>query len=128
MDSKEFSRIRHYLGKKQVQLAQLLCVSPKAIQSFEQGWRDIPSYIERQILVLLSLKRAIDSSIKPCWDILNCPVEWRKNCSTWEFNAGNLCWFISGTFCHGEYQGSWKNKIGLCRQCEVFLAMIPPLI
>jgi len=36
MDSKELSQIRHFWGKTQDQLARLLCVSPKAIQSFEQ--------------------------------------------------------------------------------------------
>jgi DNA-binding XRE family transcriptional regulator len=41
MNYEEFSRIRHYLDKTQSELAGLLCVSTKAIQSFEQGWRPI---------------------------------------------------------------------------------------
>lgn len=40
LDKNEFSKIRGALGKTQKKLAQLLCVSVKAIQSFEQGWRD----------------------------------------------------------------------------------------
>jgi transcriptional regulator with XRE-family HTH domain len=55
MEGKEFSQIRHYLGKSQSQLARILCVSPKAIQSYEQGLRHIPIYIERQILLFQSL-------------------------------------------------------------------------
>ncbi|MFC2013250.1 helix-turn-helix domain-containing protein [Chloroflexota bacterium] len=47
MESKEFSKIRQHLGKSQNQLARLLCVSPKAIQSFEQGWRNVPPNAER---------------------------------------------------------------------------------
>ena len=48
MNKKEFSQIRNQLGKTQMQMAQLLGVSLKAIQSFEQGWREIPVHAERQ--------------------------------------------------------------------------------
>ncbi len=128
MKSKEFSRIRHYLGKNQKQLARMLCVSTRAIQSFEQGWRSIPPAAERQLLLLLSLKRSLDKNTKPCWEVLNCPAEWRDNCTAWEFKNGYICWFISGTFCQGEYQDSWDKKIKLCQQCEIFLSMIPRLL
>ncbi|MFC2046665.1 helix-turn-helix domain-containing protein [Chloroflexota bacterium] len=120
MERKEFSKIRHYLGKSQNQLARLLCVSPKAIQSFEQGWRNIPVNAERQLLFLLSLKRSLGESTSPCWEIRNCPMEWRENCAAWEFGAGHFCWFINGTFCQGKQCESWSKKIKLCRQCEVF--------
>lgn len=125
MQNKEFSNIRHYLGKSQKQLAQLLCVSTKAIQSFEQGWRRIPANAERQLLFLLSLKISLDNKSILCWEIINCPVEWRENCSAWEFKAGNLCWFVSGTFCQGKLKGSWKEKIKICRQCIVFKSRLP---
>jgi DNA-binding XRE family transcriptional regulator len=59
MDKTEFSQIRHRLGKTQAQIAQLLGVSPKAIQSFEQGWRNIPTHVERQLLFLLFLIIAV---------------------------------------------------------------------
>jgi DNA-binding XRE family transcriptional regulator len=128
LEAKEFSRIRHYLGKTQKQLAQQLCVSPKAVQSFEGGWRDIPAYAERQLLLFLSLKRACEGNLRPCWEIVDCPVEWRENCAAWEYKAGFFCWFVSGTFCQGELQGGWDKKMHLCRQCEAFRAMVPPLI
>ena len=128
MESKEFSLIRHYLGKTQKQLAILLCVSTKAIQSFEEGWRHIPPYAERELLFLLFLKRPVDEKAMPCWETLNCSLEWRIHCSAWEYDAPYLCWFINGTFCHGKYQDSWQEKVKLCRQCEVFQLMIPSLI
>ena len=120
MDRSEFSRVRHYLGKTQNQLARLLCVSPKAVQSFEQGWRRVTVSIERQLLFLLSLKRASGENNRSCWEIRNCPIEWRQSCAAWEFNAGHFCWFINGTFCQGECHEEWSEKIKLCRQCEVF--------
>ncbi len=128
MDSKEFSQIRHYLGKSQKELARLLCVSVKAIQSFEGGWRNIPAHAERQLLFLLTLKKSQEKNGASCWELRNCPEEWKENCSAREFNAGRFCWFISGTYCQGEYQDNWEEKLKLCRQCEVFRSMIPPLI
>ncbi len=125
MESKEFSKIRRYLGKTQSELAQLLCVSPKAVQSFEQGWRKVPASAERQLLFLLSLKRSLDEDGNPCWEMRNCPVEWRQNCSAWEFKAGHFCWFVNGTYCQGERQENWAKKIGLCRQCELLRSMLP---
>jgi DNA-binding XRE family transcriptional regulator len=99
MESNEFSGIRKYLGKTQSELAGLLCVSTKAIQSFEQGWRNISASAERQLLFLLYLKNNIARDTYPCWDTQNCPIEWRENCIAWEFKAGHLCWYINGTFC-----------------------------
>ena len=124
MDSKEFSQIRHYLGKTQDQLARLLCVSPKAVQSYEQGWRNIPVSAERQLLFLLSLKSSTDESNRPCWDILNCPDEWRDNCTAWEYKIGSLCWFVNGTYCQGKFNDDWEKKMETCRECEVFCKMI----
>ena len=120
MNSNEFSMVRHALGKTQSELARLLCVSVKAIQSFEQGWRKIPVSVERQLLFLLALKMSANGDIPRCWEIKNCPVERRENCPAWEFRAGHFCWFINGTLCHGELQASWDSKIKLCRQCEVY--------
>jgi DNA-binding XRE family transcriptional regulator len=127
MEKTEFAEARHYLGRTQNQLARLLCVSPKAIQSFEQGWRLIPPGIERQLLFLEYLENTSDTNAEDCWEIQHCPLKWRKNCISWELKAGRICWFVNGTFCRGEYQGDWAEKIRLCRQCGVFGARIPGL-
>ncbi len=127
MESKDFSLIRHYLGKTRMQLSILLCISPKSIESFEQGCRKIPTGVERQLLFLLSLKKIRNESVKPCWEILNCSTEWRENCVAWELKTGYLCWFINGTFCQGKIQESWDSKMRLCRQCDVFRSMLPTI-
>ena len=123
MQSEEFIKIRHVLGKSQNQLAQLLCLSSKTIQSFEQGWRNIPIHVEREMLLLLSLKTRSEGSSRVCWNIKNCPDDWRDNCIVWELKAGHLCWFLSGIFCQGRVQGNWDNKINICRKCKVYQAM-----
>ena len=127
MEKKEFSTARQYLGKTQSQMAQLLGVSLKAIQSFEQGWRNIPVHIERQVLFLLASKKAPPKKERPCWVIRKCPTEIRQNCPAWEFQVGNLCWFINGTICQGRTQESWQKKMKICRQCKVFQTMVPLL-
>ncbi|MFC1846527.1 helix-turn-helix domain-containing protein [Chloroflexota bacterium] len=123
MQSEEFSKIRNVLGKTQKQLAQILCASPKAIQSFEQGWRNVPKHIEREMLLLLSLKTHFNEDTLSCWDIKNCPGEWRDNCIVWELKAGHLCWFLSGTFCQGSIHTNWDDKIKLCRKCEIYISI-----
>jgi len=122
---KEFSTARQYLGKTQSQMAQLLGVSSKAIQSFEQGWRNIPVHIERQLLFLLACKKSPPRKERPCWVIRKCLMEIRQNCPAWEFQVGNLCWFINGTICQGRTQESWQKKMKICRQCKVFRTMLP---
>ena len=123
MDRKEFSRIRQRLGKSQKEMAQLLAISLKAVQSFEQGWRNIPAHVERQALFLVAMKESKNGG-KSCWDIQGCPAETREKCPAWEFHSGHLCWFISGTICHGEVQGDWNSKMKICRECKVFRAML----
>ena len=125
MQKEEFSKIRRHLGKTQLQMAQLLGTSLKAIQSFEQGWRNIPVHTERQALFLLVLKKLPHKKNRACWVIRKCPMETRQNCPAWKLQAGNLCWFINGTICHGQVQEDWQKKMKICRECKVFRSVWP---
>ncbi len=126
MDKKEFSHVRRLLGKTQKQMAQLLGVSHKAMQSFEQGWRSVPVHIERQALFLMALKSFHSNKTKPCWVVKRCSEKIRQECPAWELQAGHLCWFINGTICAGNVQKSWEEKMEICRQCTVFASVFPP--
>lgn len=128
MDSKKAALIRRYLGKTQNQLAHLLCVSAKAIQSFEQGWRRIPPSVERQLLMLLYMRKAWSENVRPCWENMNCPPQWRDKCIMWDCKVGRCCWFFSGTYCQGSRQKTWAAKMELCWKCEVFRQAFPPLL
>jgi hypothetical protein len=125
MDKAEFSDIRQSMGKTQKQMAQLLGTSLKAVQSFEQGWRNIPAYIERQMLFLIAMKSPSSRASAPCWVIQHCPDALRQECPAWELQIGHLCWFINGTICRGEAQVSWPEKMKICRECKVFRALFP---
>ncbi|MDA8165156.1 MAG: helix-turn-helix transcriptional regulator [Desulfobacteraceae bacterium] len=119
MNPNELLHARHKLMKTQKQLAELLGTSIKAVHSYEQGWRQIPTHVERQIFFLLSRKRGLGEPQEPCWIIKHCPPERRNRCPAWEFQAGKLCWFINGTICECHVQESWRHKMEICRTCEV---------
>ncbi|MBC8463781.1 MAG: transcriptional regulator [Deltaproteobacteria bacterium] len=120
MDSSEFVKIRKKLGRTQKQMGELLGVSIKAIHSYEQRWRSIPASVERQILFLFFRLETGEIGRKDCWDIKNCPAERKTRCPAWEFQAGELCWFINGTICEGKPQKNWDEKMRICRACEAF--------
>lgn len=115
-----FSNYRKKLKKTQKQMAQLLGTSIKAIHSYEQGWRTIPTHVERQLYFLLTRKLPGKESPRACWEERACPAEQREQCPAWEFASGELCWFINGTICDGSVHGSWKEKMELCRSCGIF--------
>ena len=119
MDSKEFIDIRKKLAKTQKGLASLLGISLKAVCSYEQGWRTIPSHVERQLLFLLVKKVHPHQETVNCWDIRNCPEEKKTRCPAWEFSSGDLCWFIGGTICDNTIHTTWKKKMEMCKKCVV---------
>ena len=119
MDSREFVNIRKKLKKTQKQMAELLGASIKAVHSYEQGWRTVPVYVERQLYFLLSRVYAKNNGILPCWVIRECPEERRQQCPAWEFQAGDLCWFINGTICEGTVQKNWREKMQICKSCGI---------
>jgi DNA-binding XRE family transcriptional regulator len=124
MKATEFQLIRQELQKTQRRMSELLGISLKAVQSFEQGWRIIPPYVERQALFLLALKMETQERLGPCWEIRRCPPKVREICPAWEFKSGHLCWFINGTVCQGIPRGKWSGKMVLCRKCEVFVSFL----
>jgi hypothetical protein len=124
MSGKELAGIRKLLGKSQRDLARLLGLSIKAIHSYEQGWRGIPDGVERQMLFLLSQYEDLGQRGRPCWIVKGCAPERRRQCPAWEFHCGHLCWFICGTICQGLAQKTWKEKITICRECEVFSPLL----
>ena len=107
------------MNKTQRQIAQLLGVSVKAVESYEQGWRNIPAHMERQMFFLISKMIGDPEVTKPCWVIKKCSSKKKKQCPAWEFKAGELCWFINGTICDGIVHKNWEEKMKVCRSCEV---------
>jgi DNA-binding XRE family transcriptional regulator len=119
VEKEEFAEVRAKLSKTQKEMSQLLGVSVKAIYSYEQGWRSIPTHVERQVFFLLSRKRGGPNLTQTCWKIKKCPPKRRKQCPAYEYNAGKFCWLVNGTICECKAQKNWKEKMKICRECEV---------
>jgi hypothetical protein len=124
MDSKEFIKWRFKLNKTQQQMSQLLGLSVKAVHSYEQDWRNIPPHVERQMIFLLSRMDGNLKGRKPCWVTKKCPPKIKENCPAWEFKAGKFCWFVNGTIWCGDACKDWKEKIEICRSCEVLKSFL----
>jgi signal transduction histidine kinase len=59
------------------------------------------------------------ASLQRCWETKGCQ---QKTCPV-HGNEGKLrCWEVAGTFCRGEVQGGFAQKLGDCRKCEVYQA------
>ncbi|MDX1775619.1 MAG: helix-turn-helix transcriptional regulator [Desulfobulbales bacterium] len=119
MEKEEFVVARAKLEKTQKEMSQLLGVSVKAVYSYEQGWRSIPTHVERQMYFLLSRKRGVSKPAKSCWVIKKCPPKIRKLCPAYEYKAGKFCWLVNGTICECKAQKNWKEKMKICRECAV---------
>jgi len=120
VDSEKLIYYRKRLGLTQKELAQLLAASIKAVHSYEQGWRNIPENVERQLFFLISRQKTALGNPKPCWMQRKCPPDRKKQCPAWKFKTGHLCWFITGTICEGKVRHGWHEKIEICRKCKVF--------
>ena len=123
MNREIFSNLRAKLKKTQKALAELIGVSLKAVQSYEQGWRAVPIHVERQLYFLRIHQRGNGQAKRQdCWTIKNC--EQKKNCPAWEFQSGHLCWFLSSTRCECTAHMTWKEKMSICRQCAVLTSLL----
>jgi transcriptional regulator with XRE-family HTH domain len=121
MDKNEFVKIRKKLEKTQREMATLLGVSVKTVESYEQGLRNIPVNIERIVYFLmfkLNRERLRESDM--CWDKNECLPSTRENCLAWLTKEGFYCWFITGKVCAHQ-----KQKLpgsASCFDCSFFKA------
>jgi hypothetical protein len=118
----EFTSVRKRLMKTQREMAGMLGVSLKAVHSYEQGWRVIPAHVERQMLFLLGFIATGKRRGPQCWTLKKCPQSRRHGCPAYELRCGRLCWMVNGRYCQGTLMKSWKEKMAVCRECEVLKA------
>jgi hypothetical protein len=118
--------VRTCLGKSQAELAALVGVSPRAIQSYEQGWRPCPPYVQKLVGLMVYLKwRKSRKTVHPCWKQRNCSKDHRESCTVFSLGNGELCWLLSGNRCQGKKYKSWQAKLEACAKCPVMKAWIP---
>jgi DNA-binding XRE family transcriptional regulator len=97
--SSVLSRMRHMLKMTQAEFATALCVSSKAVQSYEQGWRRVPCDILNQALALLAETRRRTLPATPCWNLVQCPESQKKVCPSFLMGTGQLCWSLAASRC-----------------------------
>jgi diguanylate cyclase (GGDEF)-like protein len=57
-----------------------------------------------------------DEHIPTCWEVKDCKND---GCPVYG-KEHQRCWLIAGTFCRGEVQGHFAQKLGSCVKCEVY--------
>jgi DNA-binding XRE family transcriptional regulator len=113
--------MRTELGLSQSELADLLGVSIRTIQSCEQGWRQPSPALERAgLLALLAHRWGAGFGAQACWEVKQCSAESRQNCLPYVSRQGHLCWFLTGNACEGKRFRSWKDKKSVCVECAFF--------
>jgi len=119
MDRARFARARLLLGKSQRELARLLGISPKAVESYEQGWRNVPSNVERMLYFLLfKLNEKSFAQESPCWSTKSCSDASRKECIAYVTGEGHFCWFFTGGLCASAKASGIGERY--CYTCKVF--------
>jgi DNA-binding XRE family transcriptional regulator len=112
--------VREALRKSQAEMATLLGVSKRAVQSYEQGWRPLPLQIRKCAGLLLFLHwRKGERSGPPCWEIRKCSAEARSGCAAYKFDAGDLCWLLHGCGCAGKGSKAGARQMSRCEKCAV---------
>ena len=111
--------IRQLMGKSQSEMAQLLGISTRAVQSYEQGWRATPPSVQKNAMLQLYLNRRPEvGPSRPCWQARGCTPEERAQCPAWVLQEGQLCWLTTGNRFRGSTgRHTWSAKAAHCRDC-----------
>ena len=120
--------IRAEMGLSQSELAGLAGISSRAIQSYEQEWRQPSEMVERmQLLLLLAHRHGAGLSRCRCWERKKCSPGVRERCIAYVTRQGHLCWFLTGTMCEGRRQKSWSDNMRLCLDCGFMQGLLRPV-
>lgn len=121
----DLKAVREELRLSQSELAALLGVSPRTIQSNEQGWRKPSPALEKSILLLLiAWRHGKDFSSQVCHNIVDCDPKTRNQCLAYRSRQGHLCWFLTGNVCNGMRLYNWQDKKRVCGECLFFQTLL----
>ena len=116
---------REELGLSQVKMATLLGVSPRTVQSCEQGWRKLSPALQKSLLLLRVAHRQAGSlSKQACWSVVGCSKEAREDCMAYRTRQGHLCWLVAGNMYRGKVIRSWQEKKPVCGDCPFLIALL----
>lgn len=103
---------------------------PKKRCHRNDGAEAICSHIREEILPILYQtgksddRRYHNSHAVFCWMVKECS---KTDCPAYG-QTDIACWYRVGTYCDGVIQGSFVEKCGECRRCEVFKQSCPSMV
>ena len=119
--SQTFRRIRNELDVTQNEMAHILGLSEKAVQSYEQGWRQPPESVQRLLnVVYVAHRMRKRGDTITCWEVKDCLPSVRRNCTAYQTRQGHLCWLLTGTQCAGQDLHTCHAKNQACHKCKVY--------
>lgn len=118
-----FKQLRNSVGWTQRDAATILGVSQKAVESYDQGWRQVPDSIWRQLLTIVSVQRRYPRKHAPCWTVNHCSRSRRRACFCARTLRGHFCWLVAAK----SRCPLWKEHLGTrsCLTCGVVKAFLP---
>jgi DNA-binding XRE family transcriptional regulator len=122
-------QIRTEMGLSQSELASLVGIGVRAIQSYEQEWRQPSEMVKRTLLLLLVAHRnGTELSQMRCWEQKTCSPGVCEKCIAYATRQGHLCWFLTGTICAGRSHKNWTEKMEVCLGCSFLQQLLDPSI
>ncbi|MBM4032042.1 MAG: helix-turn-helix transcriptional regulator [Planctomycetes bacterium] len=116
--------VRRHLGKSQSELAAMLGVSVRAVQSYEQGWRHPPATVQKLAALMCHLAwRKDHGPVKPCWEVRGCEPAVRDGCTVYQLSAGDLCWMFERRHLKGGQGAACADRD--CAKCPVTRCWMP---
>ncbi len=58
-----------------------------------------------------------------CWEFKRCGRDKTEDCPAYP-KGGRVCYLVAGTMCGGNVQGVYALKIGNCRECDFYKALV----
>ena len=116
--------VRSKLGLSQSQLASVMGVSPRAVQSYEQGWRKPPQPFATQLMTVLALHVGHPDHFTPCWSLTGCQDAKRGTCRAVTVGRGSFCWLLAGRACgKNKTEGGASGELP-CIGCTVMRTLL----
>lgn len=115
----DIRRVRDELSLSQAQLADLVGVSIRTVQSCEQGWRRPGVALEKSLLLLLmAFRNGTEFGAHVCWQTAEREPGVCERCIVRWCSQAHLCWLFSGNMCQGKRLRSWAEKKAVCGECR----------
>lgn len=111
-------KLRDALGWTQAETAHFLGISKKAVESYEQGWRNPPQNICKQMMTLLAVQRGYPKGYRRCWELMRCSPAVRDECFCARRMDGYFCWLTCHVNKHRCIEGR-AEPLACCLHCPV---------